>query len=178
MGTDPLSQINSFARDHLGFTSVEAVSVLLISNGLGIPSRALVGLLADRHLGPINVYAIFLTIFAATLYGWTAVSSRTGMYVFAVFYGIASGAAQGVFVGALASLTTDPTKMGTRFGMVSTLLGFATLAGPPTAGALIGQSGGSYTSAQVWGGSVLLLAVIAISSARVALTGWKFAVKI
>lgn len=171
-------QINSFARERLGFTPVEAVSVLLISNAVGIPARALVGFVADRHLGPINAYAILLTFFAAALYGWTAVHSRTGMYVFSAFYGVVAGATQGVFVGALASLTSDPRKMGTRFGMVSTLLGFATLAGPPTAGAIIGQSGGRYTWAQVWGGSVLLLAAMAVVSARVALTGWKVKAKI
>lgn len=152
--------------------------MLLIANALGIPTRALVGFIADRHLGPINVYIIFLTTFAATLIGWTAVHTRTGMYVFSAFYGIAAGAAQGVFVGALASLTSDPRKMGTRFGMVSTLLGFATLAGPPTAGAIIGQSGGSYTWAQVWGGVTLLLAAMAAAGARVALTGLKLKAKI
>lgn len=168
-------QINSFARDIIGFTPVEAVSVLLISNALGIPTRPLAGLLADRHLGPINVYCLFLTCFAATLFGWTAVTTRTGMYVFAAFYGTAAGAAQGIFVGALASLTTDPRKMGTRFGMVSTLLGLATLAGPPTAGAIIGVSGGDYKWAQVWGGVVLLLAAMAAAGARVALAGFKVA---
>ncbi|CRJ98261.1 hypothetical protein BN1723_008671 [Verticillium longisporum] len=88
------------------------------------------------------------------------------MYAFSVVYGLIVGASQGVFNGSLASLTKDPSKMGTRFGMVCTLLGFATLAGPPTAGAIIEQSGGEYLWAQIWGGTVMFLAAIMVMAAR------------
>lgn len=145
---------------------------------MGIPARPVVGYLADHHLGPINVYILSLTCLSAVTYSWIAVRTRTAMYVFSVFYGLATGASQGTFIGALASLTQDPRKMGTRFGMVSTLLGFATLAGPPTAGAIIGESGGVYTWAQVWGGSVALLAAASVGVARVNLTGMKLKAKV
>jgi MFS transporter, MCT family, solute carrier family 16 (monocarboxylic acid transporters), member 3 len=121
----------------------------------------------------INTFVLGIMIF-----GWIGVTTRTGMYVFSVFFGLANGACQGVFVGALASLTSDPQKMGTRFGMVATLAGFATLAGPPTAGAIIDRCGGNYLWAQIWGGTVMILAALTVAAARWWETGTRLKVKL
>jgi MCP family monocarboxylic acid transporter-like MFS transporter 3 len=71
-----------------------------------------------------------------------------------------------VFVGGLASLTTDPSKLGIRFGMVCSALAFASLAGPPTAGALIETDNGGFLKAQIWAGSVTICAALFICAAR------------
>ena len=71
-----------------------------------------------------------------------------------------------VFVGGLASLTVDPSKIGTRFGMVFSMIAFATLAGPPTAGALIQSDGGSFLKAQLWAGSVTVAGALFIYAAK------------
>lgn len=117
---------------------------------MSVPIRPVMGYLADRHIGPINLYAFQTLVLGCMIFAWTGVTTRTGMYVFSAFFGLANGAAQGVFGGSLASLTEDPRKMGTRYGMVCTLSGFAALAGPPTAGAIIDKSGGNYLWAQIW----------------------------
>lgn len=171
-------QVNSFARDVIGLSNVEAVGALLIVSGMGIPVRPVVGWLGDNHVGPINVYMISLLGLSAVTFAWTAVKTRAALCIFCVFFGMMIGCAQGIFVGALASLTKDPQKMGTRYGMVSTLLGFATLAGPPTGGAIIGQSGGKYVWAQVWGGFVALFAAMAIAVARFNMTGLKIKARV
>lgn len=171
-------QINSYARNVVGFSTVDAVSLLLITNAMGLPSRPIVGYIADKYLGPINTFAILQAIFAAILFGWTGVTTRTDMYVFSVFLGIVAGASQSLFLGANASLTKDPRKMGTRFGMVATICAFGTLAGPPTGGAIIDQAGGDYLGAQLWGGVVMLCSALAIAASRVAVTGWKWKAKI
>lgn len=119
-----------------------------------------------------------LIIFGTMVFAWMEVTTKTGMYVWSAFYGVAIGACQGVYVGALASLTKDPRKMGTRFGMVSTITAFAVLAGAPTAGAIIEQSGGSYRWAQVWGGTTLLASACSVAASRFVTTGPKFKVKI
>jgi ethanolamine transporter EutH len=62
-----------------------------------------------------------------------------------------------MFTSGLASLTNDPAKMGTKFGMVCSVVGFATLAGPPTAGSLIERIDGSYLGAQIWAGIFTLV---------------------
>lgn len=164
-------KINAFARRAIGFSATEAVSLLLITNAAGIPLRPIVGHIADRHLGPINTFILALFVLACMDFAWVGVTNRAGMYVFSVFLGMANGAAQGIVLGALASLTADPRKMGVRFGMVATLSGVATLAGPPMAGAIIDGTGGRYVWAQVWAGAVLLASSFIIALARVSKSG-------
>lgn len=162
----------------MGFSTTESVSLLLITNGLGIPSRPVVGYVADRYLGPINTFMLMTFILGCMEFVWIGVKTRTGMYIFSVFFGLSNGAAQGVFVGALASLTADPQKMGTRFGMIATLSGFASLAGPPTAGAIIDRSGGQYLGAQIWGGVVIIAGSLTVGAARVAKAGKAWGAKL
>jgi MCP family monocarboxylic acid transporter-like MFS transporter 3 len=146
---------------------------------MSIPARPVAGWLADRHAGVINLYILHTLILGSLIFAWAGVTTRAGMYVFSFFFGLANGAAQGLFPGSLARLTRDPRKLGTRFGMVCTISGFASLAGPPTAGAIIDASGGGkYLWAQVWAGTVIVLAAVMFAATRVAVTGWKFRVKI
>ncbi|KAH8908921.1 MFS general substrate transporter [Coniochaeta sp. PMI_546] len=170
--------INVYARNVVGFDTVSSVQLLLIMNGMSVPSRPITGFLADYVLGPVNTFTIMTMILAGMVFAWIGIHTRTDMYVFAVFFGLANGAAQGVYVGALASLTKDPRKMGTRFGMVCTIVAFATLAGPPTAGAIIDKDNGRYIWAQVWAGIVIALGSCTIGMARVKSTGWRLKVKI
>jgi MFS transporter, MCT family, solute carrier family 16 (monocarboxylic acid transporters), member 3 len=136
------------------------------------------GYVADYYLGPINTFIINTAALGGLVFAWIGVTTKTGMYVFSVFFGLANGASQGVFVGALASLTSDPQKMGTRFGMVATVVGFATLAGPPTAGAIIDRCDGQYLFAQIWGGTVILLGALTVSAARWWESGTRLKVKL
>ncbi|KAI7775506.1 mfs monocarboxylate transporter [Diaporthe eres] len=163
--------INAFARQVIGFSAAEAVSLLLITNAAGIPLRPIVGHIADRHLGPINTFIVAIFVLACMDFAWVCVKTKAGMYVFSVFLGMANGAAQGIVLGALASLTADPRKMGVRFGMVATLSGVATLAGPPMAGAIIDSTGGRYLWAQIWAGAVLLASSFIIAASRVSKSG-------
>lgn len=110
------------------------------------------------------------------LFIWTAVKTRASMYAFSVFYGLATSANQATYVPSLASLTTDPQKMGIRFGMIETLCAFSALAGPPTAGAIIDREGGAFLGAQIWGGSVMLAAALILAATRVSVTGWRWQV--
>jgi hypothetical protein len=137
-----------------------------------------VGYLADQVFGPINTFIAATTFVSCMVFAWIGVSSRGGMYAFSVFFGLANGAAQGVFVGSLASLTDDPRKMGTRFGMVCTIVAFAVLAGPPTAGAIIDRDNGRYFWAQIWAGLVIALGTLTVAASRYTKTGWKLRAKI
>lgn len=171
-------QINAYARNIIHFSTTDSVQLLLITNGMSVPGRPLAGYLADRHFGPINLYAFQTLVVGCMIFAWTGVKTRTGMYAFSAFFGLTVGAAQGLFSGSLASLTPDPRKMGTRFGMICTIAAFATLAGPPTAGAIIDKSDGRYLWAQIWAGLVMVLASFILVASRCAVTGFKFRVKI
>ncbi|XWW96296.1 hypothetical protein V2A60_004269 [Cordyceps javanica] len=170
--------INSFARNILGFSTEDSIQLLLISNGMSVPARPLIGLVANKHFGAMNTYIVVTVIFASLMLTWIAVHDRVGMYIFTVFFGLANGLCQGMFLGALASLTQDATKMGTRSGTVHTIVAFATLAGPPTAGAIIDSSGGKYTNAQIWGGLMIFVAAAFFTASRLSKTGTVLRVKI
>jgi MCP family monocarboxylic acid transporter-like MFS transporter 3 len=49
--------------------------------------------------------------------------------------------------------------------MVCSILAFASLAGPPTAGALIQVDHGGFLKAQIWAGSVTMCAALFVSAA-------------
>lgn len=151
--------------------------MLLVTNAMGIPARPIAGQVSDKYLGPINTFIILQTLFATIVFGWTGVRTRTDMYVFCAFLGMITGASQGLFLGALASLTKNPRKMGTRFGMVGFVCAFGTLAGPPTGGAIIDNAGGEYLGAQLLGGAVMLCSALAAAASRIATTGWAWKAK-
>lgn len=147
-------------------------------NGLGIPARPIIGYVADRWAGPVNSFVVVMLVEAAVLFSWTGVHTPAAMWAFTAVLGFVTGACQGIFVGALASLTRDPRKMGTRFGMACTIIGFACLAGPPTAGALIDRLDGNYIAAQIWAAVVTLLGAVTIVAARWRLAGWGLKTKV
>ncbi|KAK7458522.1 hypothetical protein CaCOL14_006954 [Colletotrichum acutatum] len=166
-----LFYMNVFAREVIGLAFTESVSLLLILNSSGIPSRVLSGFIAGRYLGSINTFIISNVVVSGMYFAWIGVHTGPGLYVLSVFFGIANGFVQGVFTPALASLTVDPTKMGARFGMVATIVGVASLAGPPIAGAILDVSGGKYIWAQIWAAVITLLGVGSLVAARVAAVG-------
>lgn len=152
--------------------------MLLITNGVGIVARPLAGFIANNYLGSINTFIIGTGMASVMLFSWAAVASRAGMYVFAVVYGVGVAANQSTFVASLANLTKDPRKMGTRFGMVEALCGFAALAGTPTAGAILDKMHGQYLVSQMWAGGVTAAAALAFLASRIALTGWTLRAKV
>lgn len=106
---------------------------------MSIPARPLVGFIANQRVGAMNTYIVVTVAFGILTLAWMGVHDRVGMYVFTVFYGLANGLCQGMFLGSLASLTKDRQKMGTRMGMVHTIVAFATLAGPPVSLTAVGK---------------------------------------
>ncbi|KAI2776695.1 putative monocarboxylate permease [Daldinia loculata] len=158
--------INTYATSIIGLTPEAAVNLLVVITSVGIPVRPILGFAADRYFGSLSTLIIATTILGVLLYSWIAIYTVAGLYVWSVFYGLATGAAQGILVAGLASLTTDPSKMGTRFGMVFSVLAFASLAGPPTAGALIQSESGGFMKAQIWAGTVTLASSLFIFAAK------------
>ncbi|CAG8978963.1 hypothetical protein HYALB_00012416 [Hymenoscyphus albidus] len=155
-----------------------SVSLIIVINASGIPIRAPCGYLADRYIGPLNLLIPWVLLCGILMFCWALVSTVAGLYIFAVFYGLAVGAAMGLFAGTIPSLTKDLDKIGTRVGMVLTLISFGPLTGPSVAGALIARSGRGYVSAQMWAGGCLMGAVMALLAARLIITGFHVKVKV
>ena len=152
--------------------------MIIIINAAGLPARAPCGYLADRYFGPLNVLIPWVALCSVIMFCWAAVKSSAGLYVFAVIYGVALAAAMGLFVGTVPSLTKDMNKIGTRVGMVLTVISLGPLTGPSVAGSLIERTGGNYLAAQIWAGASLLLSAGSLVAARLYTTGWHLKVKV
>ena len=165
--------IGSYGRDILGNSQAEAINNLLILNGVGLFGRLVPGHLADRYFGPLNTLIPFVFVSGLLLYCWTAVTSKGGLVGFAVIYGLFAAGIQGLFPATLASLTSDLKKIGVRMGMVFSVVSFASLTGPPLAGALIQKREGSYLYAQMFAGSVMMGGCMTLVACRISKNGWK-----
>ncbi|KAJ3541329.1 hypothetical protein NM208_g4667 [Fusarium decemcellulare] len=136
----------SFGREALGMTYSNASLLTTIINGTGLPARILVPILADR-IGPLNTIAPAGLCVAVVAYSWLAIKDVTGIWVFAAFYGIASGAFQSLMPTGVASITKRLDSMGTRIGMCFSIVSFAGLTGPPIGGLIQSASDDDYTGA-------------------------------
>lgn len=142
-----------------------------------MPFRVIPPFFADRY-GQLNVAIPTLTILAIVAFCWIAVASTTGIYVYVVFYGAASGAFQCLFPSTIASLTTDMSKFGTRLGMGFGTISFAALTGPSLGGAIMAAMDGRYLGAQLWAALATTLCTVLVVTTRVSKVGWKMKVKV
>ncbi|KAH8903755.1 MFS general substrate transporter [Coniochaeta sp. PMI_546] len=161
----PFYYIASFSRDIIGMDYSSSLNLLLVLNGSGVLGRLGPNHIADR-VGPMTVFVPVALITAVCMLSWMAVTTTAGLYAWCVFYGIAAGGIQSLFPAGLTSLTTDLKKAGVRMGMIFTINSFATLMGPPIAGAIITSMGGKYHGAQGFAGAVLLLGMVFMAAAR------------
>lgn len=166
-----------FARDDLRASYTTSINLLMTTNGAGVLGRIIPSLIAVR-LGVLNTVIPFIFCASLLVYSWQAIYSTPGLYIFAVFYGIVAGALQSLLPTLAASLTDDLTRSGTRLGMIMTIVSFATLTGPPIAGALIQEQGGQYQGAEIFAATTILAGGLFAVMARVAKAGWGLKTKV
>ena len=150
----------------------DASLLVTLVNGAGLPARAVVPLLADRA-GTLNVVASVSVV----TFCWLVASDRVGIFVFAAFYGLASGAFQALMPTTVASITKDMRTVGSRIGMAFAVISFASLTGPPIGGALLFDEGTDFTWLQVWVGLASVASAALLILARILLVGLKLSVK-
>ncbi|GMF67047.1 unnamed protein product [Aspergillus oryzae] len=160
-----------YATEELGLSEEAGVNLIIVTNALRIPIRPAFGYLADRHIGPLNCLIPWVALCGILMFCWAAVHTVAELYVFAVFYGLASAAAMALFAGTVPSLTKDLDKIGTRVGMALSTMSVGPLTGPSVAGALIARTGGGYLASQMWAGATLIVAALALVGARFIISG-------
>lgn len=165
--------ISAYAINVLEVPYSTSVNLILIMNGMGLPGRLIPGYIANKWLGPYNTLIPLGFITSLLMYCWAAVKTKASLYVFTILYGFFSAGFQGLFPATMANLTKDQSKMGTRNGMGLSVVGFASLTGPPIAGALIQQNHGDYLWAQAWAGSMMMVGTATMIVGRICITGWK-----
>lgn len=173
--TDP--QISSFGVQVIGMPFSSSTVLLIIVNAIGIPARLLTGQIADR-LGPLNTSIPISCLVTVVAWCWLAVHDQAGVYAYASVYGFIVAALQCLIPPTTASLMDDMSKIGSRLGMVFSIMGFAALTGPPLGGALISAQGGSYVGAQCWSAASCLLCTMILAVTRWHRTKWRLKVKV
>ncbi|KAK2813254.1 hypothetical protein FQN49_008321, partial [Arthroderma sp. PD_2] len=147
------SYISTFSRNIIGVSTSTSLTILLIMNGVGIPGRAIPAFIADRYTGPLSMYIPASMVAGIIFFAWVAVRDFPSLLVFSIMYGLFGAAVQGLFPASCSALTTDLSKMGTRTGMVFSIISIATLTGSPIAGFLIELRKGDFLYAQMFGGA-------------------------
>ncbi|KAF4953946.1 hypothetical protein FGADI_5595 [Fusarium gaditjirri] len=124
-------------------------NILAILNSASTLGRCLPGIVADK-LGRFNVMIICATLSTLSIFSlWLQARSNAVVVIcFAVAYGFFSGTAFSltpVCVAQLCKTEEYATRYGTAYGVVS----FATLAGVPLSGLILGTSDGNHYNALV-----------------------------
>ncbi|KAI9893533.1 MAG: hypothetical protein M1814_006329 [Vezdaea aestivalis] len=158
--------IAPFAQTELHASSQTSLVLLLILNSVGLPGRVLPALIADHLLNPLDTLLPITACCSLLLFSWPAVRSLSGLFGWAVVYGFFAGAVQSLFPAACSALTQDLSKMGTRVGMVFSIVSLACLTGPPVVGTLVQVGGGRYLTAQMFGGACFAVGSILLGGAR------------
>ncbi|CRG92024.1 hypothetical protein PISL3812_09079 [Talaromyces islandicus] len=165
-----------FARETIHLA--DSLNLLIVLNGVGVIGRTVPNFLSERTIGIMNITVIISLTSAVCIYCWAAVHTSTGIYVWAVIYGIAGGGAQALFPAMATRQTSELDKVGTRTGMVLSIVSLACLTAAPIQGALIERDGGKYLGAQLFSASSIILGAGFLLLSRWSRVGMKFKAKI
>ncbi|OJT02158.1 Riboflavin transporter MCH5 [Trametes pubescens] len=139
----PFFYIADYAKDqHISANTV--FYIISAMNGGGILGRLLPPLLSDA-VGKFNVMvpcALLMGLSAFVF--WTFAKSLVAIILFAVVYGFFSGAFIAMLIPCVAQIS-QLNEIGTKIGLLYSIISFAALAGGPAAGALLRAGHGSYT---------------------------------
>lgn len=158
----PFYYIESSAKS-VGMDPELATYMLSIVNAAGIPSRLIIGVIADK-VGPLNAMIPMLVISGVLpLAVWLPARGSGPIIAFSVLYGLASGCFVSLLPQYIARIS-PPNTYGARLGSVYAFISIANLVGSPTAGALVGnrdQTGFNhligFTAALLLGGTVAIV---------------------
>lgn len=168
--------LGTFARGTIHLT--ESLDLVIVLNGVGVIGRMVPNIIAHHFTGVTNMIIFCNFVCAVCIYCWIAIDNTAGLYVWSVVYGLFAGAAQALFPTMATHQTTDTSKVGTRTGMIFTIVSFFSLTAPAIEGAIIQTSGGSYLGAQLFAGTSIAVGVCFLSLVRWVKVGRKLVVKI
>ncbi|WQF89521.1 Putative major facilitator superfamily, MFS transporter superfamily [Colletotrichum destructivum] len=168
----PLTYISSYAI-HQGFDLDFAYQIPTILNAGSVAGRILAGWFGD-FAGPFNsnILAVALSIVACLAVWLPAGSSTSGIVVFVVLFGFASGnniSISPVCIGKLCKTENYGRYQATAYTVAS----FACLLDIPIAGEIISAQNGSYWGLILFTGLIYVLSLVALMAAKVRCAGWK-----
>jgi predicted MFS family arabinose efflux permease len=161
----PFFFLSSYAREERGMSYTDSLNLTLTLNGIGFAGRLLPSLIA-RYVGTLNVFIAFVFASALCMYTWIPVHSIPGLYAWTTFYSLSVGGVQSLSLAIVPVIISDTSKMGASFGIVFAAIGIGALLGSPVCGAIIASNNGSYTGAQAFSGSALVVGGLISLAAR------------
>lgn len=100
------------------------------------------------------------------MFTWIPVHSTPGLYAWTTFYSLSVGGVQSLFLAVVTIIGSDMSRIGARLGIISAAVGVGALLGSPLSGAIISGNGESYTGAQAFSGSTLIVGGLFVFAAR------------
>ncbi|KAE8163996.1 major facilitator superfamily domain-containing protein [Aspergillus tamarii] len=125
------------------------------------------GLIADSGFGFLNALPLTCVACGVVGFAWISATSVPGIIVWALAYGLLSGAIQAIFSPCLSLLAPSPEVLGSWNGICITINSFAVLGTGPIAGRLLENTGGTnYLPMQVFTGVTTFTAGVLFGATR------------
>lgn len=151
----PIFYVQPYALEARVMSTELAEHLVPILNAASVPGRIIPGILAHKG-NPVAVLFGAAAVSGVLGFAWIGIHHAGGIVVFAVLYGFFSGAFVALPAVVLTALTPDPSTLGTRMGMCSTVCSLGSLCGAPVAGALLSNTGG-YLALQLFSAVATLM---------------------
>ncbi|KAI0369431.1 MFS general substrate transporter [Pilatotrama ljubarskyi] len=164
----PFFYIVDYSTDH-SISPETAFYVLSVMNAGGIIGRLAPSFMADA-LGRFNILVpcAFLAGLSMLVF-WTFAHTLATIVLFAAVYGFFSGAFNALIIPCVAQIS-DMREIGTRIGVLYSIISFPALCGGPVAGAMLKAEGGSYLGMIMLGGATVISGSLFMLWARLALS--------
>ncbi|KAJ7130716.1 major facilitator superfamily domain-containing protein [Mycena filopes] len=169
----PFFFIVDYAHD-LAISSHNISIVLAVMNAGGVIGRIAPAYLSDT-IGRFNllVPAAFLSGLLCVVF-WLFARSIVPLMLFAAAYGFSSGAFISVITPCVAQIS-DIRQIGSRIGILYSIISFPSLVGGPAAGALLEAGKGQYTGMILFAGSTVIAGSFLILAAKLKIDSRLFA---
>ncbi|KAF9465811.1 MFS general substrate transporter [Collybia nuda] len=156
----PFFYIVEYAQ-HISLSPQMSFYVLAVMNAGGVFGRIAPAYLSDT-VGRFNLLtpSAFFSGLSCLVF-WMFAKSLVSLMLFAAAYGFFSGAFISVLTPCVAQIS-DIRQIGTRIGMLYTIISFPSLVGGPTAGALLVRANGSYNGMILFSGITVVAGSIFI----------------
>ncbi|KAJ6622076.1 MFS general substrate transporter [Mycena sp. CBHHK59/15] len=169
----PFFYIVDYAHD-LAIPAHMSFIVLAVMNAGGVIGRVLPAYLSDA-IGRFNLLApaAFLSGLLCVLF-WLFAKSLVPLMLFATAYGFTSGAFISVITPCVAQIS-DIRQIGSRIGILYSIISFPALVGGPAAGALLSAGNGLYTGMILFAGLTVIAGSFLILAAKLKIDSRPFA---
>ncbi|RDW64960.1 hypothetical protein BP6252_10611 [Coleophoma cylindrospora] len=163
--------INLYAVDVAGTNSSLAFYLLAMLNSGSFFGRLLPNYVAGA-VGVMNVQILAGVVSSVLAFALLAIKTTTGVIVFTIAYGFASGPFLSLCISVTTGVSADKSTWGTRLGMSYAFMGLGVLIGSPVAGAIIGEGQHkNWTGMILWSGILLMASSMVLIIARIAARG-------